>query len=123
MLFFKFPSMNHHHDHKILSGYFCFLQILEKIISGMYLGEILRRVLLKMAEEAAFFGDIVPPKLKIPFILRLISFLVVMITCHRIKKSNNYFYGMQDPEHVCYAQRYFPGFEGCGKQVKRHIGG
>ncbi|CAH8262788.1 unnamed protein product [Arabidopsis lyrata] len=45
-------------------------QILEKIISGMYLGEILRRVLLKMAEEAAFFGDIVPPKLKIPFILR-----------------------------------------------------
>ncbi|CAN8257595.1 unnamed protein product [Cochlearia groenlandica] len=45
-------------------------QILEKIISGMYLGEILRRVLLKMAEEAAFFGDSVPPKLSIPFILR-----------------------------------------------------
>ncbi|CAA3023712.1 hexokinase-1 [Olea europaea subsp. europaea] len=45
-------------------------QIFEKITSGMYLGEILRRVLLKMAEEAAFFGDEVPPKLKIPFILR-----------------------------------------------------
>lgn len=45
-------------------------QIFEKIISGMYLGEILRRVLLRMAEEAAFFGDTVPPKLKIPFILR-----------------------------------------------------
>ncbi|PKI76222.1 hypothetical protein CRG98_003333 [Punica granatum] len=45
-------------------------QILEKIISGMYLGEILRRVLLRMAEEAAFFGDTVPAKLKIPFILR-----------------------------------------------------
>lgn len=45
-------------------------QIFEKLISGMYLGEIVRRVLLKMAEEAAFFGDIVPPKLKIPFILR-----------------------------------------------------
>ncbi|CAN8271068.1 unnamed protein product [Cochlearia groenlandica] len=45
-------------------------QILEKIISGMYLGEILRRVLLKMAEEAAFFGDSVPPKLRIPFIIR-----------------------------------------------------
>jgi hexokinase len=44
------------------------LQIFEKIISGMYLGEIVRRVLLKMAEEAAFFGDIVPQKLKIPFI-------------------------------------------------------
>ncbi|KAL4339576.1 hypothetical protein GQ457_08G000450 [Hibiscus cannabinus] len=45
-------------------------QIFEKIISGMYLGEIVRRVLLKMAEEAAFFGDTVPAKLKIPFILR-----------------------------------------------------
>ncbi|PKI50055.1 hypothetical protein CRG98_029555 [Punica granatum] len=45
-------------------------QIFEKIISGMYLGEILRRVLLKMAEEAEFFGDTVPAKLKIPFILR-----------------------------------------------------
>ncbi|XP_010526433.1 PREDICTED: hexokinase-1 [Tarenaya hassleriana] len=45
-------------------------QIFEKIISGMYLGEILRRVLLKMAEEAAFFGDTVPPKLRIPFIIR-----------------------------------------------------
>ncbi|KAG7021894.1 Hexokinase-2 [Cucurbita argyrosperma subsp. argyrosperma] len=45
-------------------------QIFEKIISGMYLGEIVRRVLCRMAEEAAFFGDVVPPKLKIPFILR-----------------------------------------------------
>lgn len=45
-------------------------QIFEKMISGMYLGEILRVVLCKMAEEAAFFGDTVPPKLKVPFILR-----------------------------------------------------
>ncbi|CAL1414288.1 unnamed protein product [Linum trigynum] len=45
-------------------------QIFEKVISGMYLGEILRRVLLKMAEEAALFGDVVPPKLTSPFILR-----------------------------------------------------
>lgn len=45
-------------------------QVFEKLISGMYLGEILRRVLLKMAEEAAFFGDEVPPKLKTPFVLR-----------------------------------------------------
>ncbi|CAN1266575.1 HXK2 [Linum perenne] len=37
-------------------------QIFEKVISGMYLGEILRRVLLKMAEEAALFGNIVPQK-------------------------------------------------------------
>ncbi|KAL2462611.1 Hexokinase-1 [Forsythia ovata] len=45
-------------------------QIFEKMTSGMYLGEILRRVLLKIAEEAAFFGDEVPAKLKISFILR-----------------------------------------------------
>ncbi|GFS43908.1 hexokinase 1 [Actinidia rufa] len=45
-------------------------QLFEKTISGMYLGEIVRRVLCRMAEEAAFFGDTVPPKLKIPFILR-----------------------------------------------------
>ncbi|KAK9102292.1 hypothetical protein Sjap_019546 [Stephania japonica] len=44
--------------------------IFEKIISGMYLGDIVRRVLCRMAEEAAFFGDTVPAKLKIPFILR-----------------------------------------------------
>lgn len=45
-------------------------QFFEKIMSGMYLGEIVRRVLLKLAEEAEFFGDTVPPKLRIPFILR-----------------------------------------------------
>ncbi|KAE9464502.1 hypothetical protein C3L33_03598, partial [Rhododendron williamsianum] len=44
--------------------------IFEKIISGMYLGEIVRRVLCRMAEEASFFGDTVPPKLKIPFMLK-----------------------------------------------------
>ncbi|RZC72403.1 hypothetical protein C5167_035541 [Papaver somniferum] len=45
-------------------------QIFKKIISGMYLGDIVRRVLCKMAEEAGFFGDIVPPKLRTRFILR-----------------------------------------------------
>ncbi|XP_044496906.1 hexokinase-1-like [Mangifera indica] len=44
--------------------------IYEKMISGMYLGEIVRRVLLRMAEEAAIFGATVPPNLKEPFILR-----------------------------------------------------
>ncbi|KAL9268704.1 Hexokinase-1-like protein [Drosera capensis] len=44
-------------------------QFFEKLISGMYLGEIVRRVLFTMAEEADFFGPIVPPKLRIPFIL------------------------------------------------------
>ncbi|XXG64334.1 hypothetical protein AAC387_Pa05g2316 [Persea americana] len=45
-------------------------QIFEKLVSGMYLGDIVRRVLCRMAEEAAFFGDTVPPNLKVPFILR-----------------------------------------------------
>lgn len=45
-------------------------QIFEKLISGMYLGEILRRVLLHLAEEASLFGDVVPPKLSVPFSLR-----------------------------------------------------
>ncbi|CAL9764331.1 unnamed protein product [Musa acuminata subsp. burmannicoides] len=45
-------------------------QIFEKLISGMYLGEILRNVLLRLANEAALFGDSVPPKLETPFILR-----------------------------------------------------
>lgn len=33
----------------------------------------MRRVLLKMADEAAFFGDTVPPKLLVPFILRYMA--------------------------------------------------
>ncbi|KNA14451.1 hypothetical protein SOVF_107500 [Spinacia oleracea] len=45
-------------------------QIYEKMISGMYLGDIVRRVLYRMAEEASFFGGTIPPKLGIPFILR-----------------------------------------------------
>ncbi|KAG1346607.1 hexokinase-1 [Cocos nucifera] len=49
-------------------------QIFEKLISGMYLGELVRRVLLKMAEEAALFGDSIPPKLEIQFILRGVDY-------------------------------------------------
>ncbi|XP_051113248.1 hexokinase-1-like [Andrographis paniculata] len=44
-------------------------QIFEKLTSGMYLGEILRQVLVRLAEEAFLFGDDVPPKLKMPSIL------------------------------------------------------
>ncbi|XP_062165136.1 hexokinase-2, chloroplastic [Alnus glutinosa] len=44
-------------------------QIFEKTISGMYLGEIVRRVLLKIAEAGAF-GDSIPEKLSTPFVLR-----------------------------------------------------
>ncbi|KAK2971455.1 hypothetical protein RJ640_020861 [Escallonia rubra] len=44
-------------------------QIFEKTISGMYLGEIVRRVLVKMAEAGALFGERVPEKLSTPFVL------------------------------------------------------
>ncbi|KAH9712492.1 putative hexokinase-like 2 protein [Citrus sinensis] len=44
--------------------------IFEKLVSGMYLGEIVRRVLLRMAKEADLFGDTVPPKLMMPYLLR-----------------------------------------------------
>ncbi|CAN0917648.1 Probable hexokinase-like 2 protein [Linum grandiflorum] len=43
---------------------------LEKMMSEMYLGEIVRKVLLKMAREAALFGRTVPPKLCTPYLLR-----------------------------------------------------
>lgn len=45
-------------------------QIFEKTISGMYLGEIVRRVLLKMAEAGSLFGSSIPEKLQTPFSLR-----------------------------------------------------
>ncbi|KAM7520344.1 hypothetical protein LguiB_019306 [Lonicera macranthoides] len=45
-------------------------RIFEKLISGMYLGEIVRKVLLKMAQETALFGNSVPTKLSTPYLLR-----------------------------------------------------
>lgn len=46
-------------------------QRFEKLISGMYLGEIVRRVLLKMAKDTALFGDrVLPSKLMTPYQLR-----------------------------------------------------
>ncbi|KAL2322891.1 hypothetical protein Fmac_027270 [Flemingia macrophylla] len=42
----------------------------EKLISGMYLGEVVRHILLKLAEETALFGSSVPPKLMTPYLLR-----------------------------------------------------
>ena len=48
----------------------------------MYLGEVVRRVLCRIAEEVSLFGDTVPPKLRIPFILRfvlLLSFIVFVV--------------------------------------------
>lgn len=45
-------------------------QIFEKTISGMYLGEIVRRVLVKMAQGGELFGDLNSDKLLTPFMLR-----------------------------------------------------
>ncbi|KAF9603304.1 hypothetical protein IFM89_034653 [Coptis chinensis] len=57
-------------------------QIFEKTISGMYLGEIVRRVLLKMAETGSLFGDAVPENLCMPFLLRQVSFSSVTLLKH-----------------------------------------
>ncbi|KAG6514963.1 hypothetical protein ZIOFF_025339 [Zingiber officinale] len=45
-------------------------QIYEKLISEMYLSEIVQRVLLRLTVEAALFGDSVPPQLEVPFVLQ-----------------------------------------------------
>jgi hexokinase len=50
-------------------------QIYEKLTSGMYLGEIVRRVLLKLSLQSGIFGSIDNSKLKTCFHLRyVISF-------------------------------------------------
>lgn len=49
------------------------MKIFEKTISGMYLGEIVRRVLVKMAKDGGLFGgSYVPEKLVTPFVLRYV---------------------------------------------------
>lgn len=45
-------------------------QIFEKTISGLYLGEIVRRVLVKMVQGGELFGDFISDKLLTPFMLR-----------------------------------------------------
>ncbi|VAH79585.1 unnamed protein product [Triticum turgidum subsp. durum] len=52
-------------------------QIYEKLTSGMYMGEIVRRILLQMAQEAALFGDNIPPKLETPYVLKTFHMLVM----------------------------------------------
>lgn len=52
-----------------------YAQIFEKTISGMYLGEIVRRVLVKMAEVSDLFGHSFPKKLAEPFVLRSVLML------------------------------------------------
>lgn len=47
------------------------MQGFEKMVSGMYLGEIVRRVILRMSEESDSFGP-VASRLSEPFTLRYI---------------------------------------------------
>ncbi|KAK4393518.1 putative hexokinase-like 2 protein [Sesamum angolense] len=70
----KESSKSAENGHQCAVGKFQFLEssingVFEKLISGMFLGEIVRRVLLKMAQEAALFGDCLPPKLTTPYLL------------------------------------------------------
>ncbi|KAL5142484.1 Hexokinase-2, chloroplastic [Glycine soja] len=58
-------------------------QIFEKTISGMYLGEIVRRVLLEMVEEGCLFGKCVPQKLSTPLILSVVG--AMHVTCGMIQ--------------------------------------
>jgi hexokinase len=51
---------------------FHFFQIYEKLMSGMYLGEIVRRVLLKISLDSSLFGNIDHAKLKTHFLLRYV---------------------------------------------------
>lgn len=57
------------------------LQGFEKMISGMYLGDIARRVLYRMAQESDIFGD-GAFNLSIRFILRYVT---VGMTLHVIE--------------------------------------
>ncbi|CAM6098379.1 unnamed protein product [Calypogeia fissa] len=41
----------------------------EKLVSGMYMGDVVRRVMLRMAQEADLFGSPIPPKLMQPYTL------------------------------------------------------
>lgn len=50
------------------------VQGFEKMISGMYLGDIMRRVILRMSLESDMFGPI-SSKLLTPFVLRFVPIL------------------------------------------------
>lgn len=57
------------------------LQLFEKLISGMYLGEIVRRVVLRMLHELDVLG-LVSSKIHVPFILRWNFILSLIISLH-----------------------------------------
>ena len=66
-LFYSLPVLAVEHW---LNRILWFFQIYEKLTSGMYLGEIVRRVLLKLSLQSSIFGEIDRTKLKTHFHLR-----------------------------------------------------
>lgn len=60
--------------------YFCvsLVQGFEKMISGMYLGDIVRRVILRMSQESDVFGS-GSSRLSMPFVLTYAPFSLVTI--------------------------------------------
>lgn len=78
----------------------------------MYLGEIVRRVLVKMAKVSDLFGNSFPDRLAIPFVLRqvLLFRLPILhcyhITCHIMFYSiyNTYKSNCRTP-HLCAMQQ------------------
>ncbi|KAI4974089.1 hypothetical protein ZWY2020_042176 [Hordeum vulgare] len=69
-------------------------QIFEKTISGMYLGEIVRRVLAKMAQESDLFGHSFSDKLAEPFVPR-------QLNCYHNYKTPHLCAMQQDnPDHL-----------------------
>ncbi|KAM3347364.1 hypothetical protein ACQJBY_021366 [Aegilops geniculata] len=66
-LFYSLPVLAVEHW---LNHILWFFQIYEKLTSGMYLGEIVRRVLLKLSLQSSIFGEIDRTKLKTHFHLR-----------------------------------------------------
>lgn len=84
LLLKKFPFSKPLQEYWLTKENCSIVQGFEKMIGGMYLGEIVRRVLLRMAREAHLFGGSVVPKLQQPFILMYISLLYLRAHLHTL---------------------------------------
>lgn len=63
------------------------------MLSGMYLGDIVRRVILRISLESDMFG-LVSSKLSEPFVLRYVLYISIMDLCiqkktHQLNNNNN----------------------------------
>lgn len=63
-------------NHMTTNSFLCasLVQGFEKMISGMYLGDIVRRVILRMSQESDIFG-LGSSRLSMPFVLTYVLFL------------------------------------------------